>query len=732
MWGGAPGSTLVVLCGEPGIGKTHLARAAVDDVEGALWVRFSSTERDGFVTWCAALDEAASDVPIGVLAALGPDVVSRVSGLLPLVAARLPTDPRPRAEDAGRDPTLDALAKVVEVVGRRRAIVLDDVQWAGPTSSAFVARLLATTSGLRMLATSRLPVPAEISRIATQAMPVGRLSDDHVASLLRDRGVADGDVTAITRRADGNPLLALFASGVTPESGGNPVADAFLTLPAEQLEVLGVAGLLGRTVDIVLLEQLTSRPGADLSLLLHAAVGNGLLDGHDPLSFVHDLVREAAEAALPVHRRGVLHAAAAMALKRRGDLLGAVDHVLQGFGALDADEAVETIVAGCEHLAERLAFEDLLVVATRLHSVVVADQRCRPRHEAAALLLAVVGLRTARRHPTAQERRRSRRGGSPRPAGPTCSWSRPRCPRAGYGLAGLADRDTLELLDAALAVVPDDDLARRARLTSMRAFYIVNSEGRGGEARATSSAALALARRGGDDEALAEVLAMRMFVLMGSSEVLEPVALADELRLLTPRLPPTRRRVAWASLHRNEGPLRLQLGDRAGFDELPRRRPHVRGGAQQLAAGVDRHDVGRPRRAARRRSRRRGAPRRVVGFGAPGRAQPRRQRSGDDRRGPPLAWHAPPIAPPASPLTPSPNHGCPLASCIAAVAHALAREDRARRRWTPCSPRVPILVDDSTLAAQLAAITEACVLTGTGRAGVARRRARPVLRDSCS
>ena len=531
----ATGSALLVLAGEPGIGKTHLARAAVGDDDAALWIRFTPSERDGFVTWCAALDEVLGEIPMGVLAALGPDVVACAAGLLPMLAGRLPMDLAQRADDAGRDPTLDALATVVELVGRQYTVVLDDVQWAGPTALAFVGRLLSSTSGLRLLATSRLPVPSDIARLGARVRRVAGLSDEAVGELLRERGVDAGDVTTITRRADGNPLLALFASGSSPSTGGNPVADAFLALPPDQLEVLGVAGLLGRHIDIVLLEQLTATPAPELSPVLQAAVGAGLLAGDEPLSFVHDLVREAAAAALPVHRRVVLHAAAATALQRRGDPLGAVDHVLRGFGALDADVAVEAVAAGGELLAERLAFEDLLVVATRLHSVVVTDQRCRPRHEAAALLLeswAYELLGDVPKHKDAA----LAAGRIARDGGADMLLVEAALSRAGYGVAGIPDPDTLELLDAALSVVPDDDAARRARLTAIRAFYLVNYEGRGPEARSASLAALHLARDGADDEALAEVLANRMFVLLSSSDVLEQVALADELRRVAPRL----------------------------------------------------------------------------------------------------------------------------------------------------------------------------------------------------
>ena len=539
---------------------------------------------------------------MGVLAALGPDVVVALAGLLPMLAGRLPMDLAQRADDAGRDPTLDALATVVELVGRQCTVVLDDVQWAGPTALAFVGRLLSSTSGLRLLATSRLPVPSDIARLGARVRRVAGLSDEAVGELLRERGVDAGDVTTITRRADGNPLLALFASGSSPSTGGNPVADAFLALPPDQLEVLGVAGLLGRHIDIVLLEQLTATPAPELSPVLQAAVGAGLLAGDEPLSFVHDLVREAAAAALPVHRRVVLHAAAATALQRRGDPLGAVDHVLRGFGALDADVAVEAVAAGGELLAERLAFEDLLVVATRLHSVVVTDQRCRPRHEAAALLLeswAYELLGDVPKHKDAA----LAAGRIARDGGADMLLVEAALSRAGYGVAGIPDPDTLELLDAALSVVPDDDAARRARLTAMRAFYLVNYEGRGPEARAASLAALHLARDGADDEALAEVLANRMFVLLSSSDVLEQVALADELRRVAPRL-------STRATPRGTGVTAPQRGSVAPAARRPRRlRRLPRGGQRfgrgvaQLAAHGGRHDVGWPGCAARRRAR---------------------------------------------------------------------------------------------------------------------------------
>ena len=407
----------------------------------------------------------------------------------------------------------------------------------------------------------------------------------------------------------------------------------------------------------------------------------------------------------------MLHAAAATALQRRGDPLGAVDHVLQGFGALDADAAVEAVAAGGELLAERLAFEDLLVVATRLRSVVVTDQRCRPRHEAAALLLeswAHELLGDVPRHKAAA----LAAGRIARDGGADMLLVEAALSRAGYGMAGIPDPDTLELLDAAISVVPDDDAGRRARLTAMRAFYLVNYEGRGAEARAASLGALHLAREGADDEALAEVLANRMFVLLASSEVLEQVALADELRHVAPRLPAARRHVALASLHRNEGALRVQLADRPGFAAC---HEAIRASAEALHSWLLTSVVtmwdglvalldGEPE-AAQRHAEALGTIRRsernlVASAGGMLWAVDRWRGTLSGRAGE-LATYA------------ESQPGLPLATALAAVALALEGDRRATSVLDALLARDPVVTDDSTLGAQLAAITEACALTGT-------------------
>ena len=709
-WTSAAGPSLVVIVGEPGIGKTHLATALAGRGAEPLVVRFDAAESDGLAVWGAALDVCVSDVPVGVVAALGPEVVARIASLLPSIGAHLPVDAGEQPVDAGREAMFDALAAIVQVVGRDRAIVLDDVHWAGGTSHAFVARLVASRERLRLLATCRPPVPSAIQSLASTIVPLGGLPDDAVGELLRSRGVASTDAEAATQRAGGNPLLALVASESTRPGEGDPVAERFLALPPEQLEVIGVAGLVGRTIDVSLLSELTAAPAPELAVGLDAAVRGGLLaeDG-GTLAFVHDLVREAAASTLPAYRRTVLHAAASTALLRRRDTVAAVHHALDGFGALEPDDAVETVARGCEELAQRFAFEEMLAVATRLGEVVAADHRCGPRHEAAALLVTAWAYQLLGDVPRQQEiallaGRRARADGA------YVLLAQAAMLRAGSGPAGEPDPETAELLDSALALVPTDDLAQQSRLMGVRAFYLLNYEGRGVEARSASLDALTIARQGGDPEVVADALSGRLFVLLAGSDTLDQLAAAEELRGLVTQLSPSRAGEVWAGLQRNLGVLRLQMGDRVGFtvchDEVRSLGSQTHswllsaiatmwdGVVALLDGDLDVAEQHAMAIAAH------GDEQNLVASEAAQLTAVNRWRGTLDAIVSEVAEQA--AAQPRQ----------PLASSVAAIVEALVGDGRAAETLGAVLRRSPVLVDDSTLAAQLAALTEACVLVG--------------------
>ena len=320
------------------------------------------------------------------------------------------------------------------------------------------------------------------------------------------------------------------------------------------------------------------------------------------MAFVHDLVREAAVATLPAHRRTLLHAAAATALLRRRDTLAAIHHVLNGFGALEPDDAVEAVARGCEQLAQRWAFEEMLAVATRLGEVVAADHRCGPRHEAAALLMASWAYQLLGDVPRHRETALAA-GLRARADGAYVLLAEAALSRAGSGPAGDADPQTAELLDSTLALVPTDDLAQRSRLMGMRAFYLANYEGRGVEARSASLDALVVARQLGDPEVLADALSGRLFVLLAGNDVPEQIAAAEELRSLVARLPPTRTDEVLGGPPSQSRRRPAAAGRPQRVHGLPRRGPVVGHQHAQLAPVRRRHDVGWGRRPPRRRPR---------------------------------------------------------------------------------------------------------------------------------
>ena len=459
----------------------------------------------------------------------------------------------------------DALTAVVELVGAAPSSSTTCNGRAGPRTR-FVSRLVDSTERLRLLATSRRPAPGAIESLASMIVPLGGSADVAVGQLLRSRGVASVDAEAAAERAGGNPLLALVASASNGHlADGDPVADRFLTLPAEQLEVLGVAGLVGRTVDVALLTELSGSPTSELAVDLDAAVrcrparGGGRHAGVRPRTRSRGSGDEAAGApsdGAPCRSGN--------ALLRRRDTLAAIHHVLDGFGALEPDDAVGAVARGCDQLAERLSFEEMLAGATRLGEVVAADHRCGPRHEAAALLMSSWAYQLLGDIPRHQETALAA-GRLARADGAYTLLAEAALARAGAGPAGEADPETADLLDSALALVPTDDMAQRSRLMGMRAFYLLNYEGRGVEARSTSRDALTIARQSGDPKVLAEALSGRLFVLVAGSDVAEQMAAADELRGLVARLPSSRTGEVLAGLHRHLGVLRLQLGDRGGF-----------------------------------------------------------------------------------------------------------------------------------------------------------------------
>ena len=231
-------------------------------------------------------------------------------------------------------------------------------------------------------------------------------------------------------------------------------------------------------------------------LALDAAVDGGILhvDDQGALVFVHDLVREAAIGLVPPHRRAALHAAIADVLEDRGDPLGAVPHLLDGFAALEPGHVVDHVLTACEVLDRRGAYEDVLAIVTRLLGELERDDRAT-LVDIAHAHLAISTAHTAVGAVPAVKHHAGLAGAAALAAGDRQTLTEAAVARARYAVAGIIDPETLTLLDVALEHTGPDDTAALACLVAMRAHYLFHQEGDGARARASMTEALAAGAR---------------------------------------------------------------------------------------------------------------------------------------------------------------------------------------------------------------------------------------------
>jgi predicted ATPase len=383
---------VVLLAGEPGVGKTRLAEelAAHATTQGAvvLWGRCWEGEgAPAFWPWVQivrayveAVDPAVLRQDMGAGAADIAQVVPAVHDRLP----DLPTPP-PVEPEAARFRLFDSLAGFLRAAAARRPLllVLDDLHWADAPSLALLRFLGRELEGAGLLVVG-IYRHTEVDRghplLATLAdltrgqhhrrLRLGGLDQREVASFVAlVTGVEPSSelASAVHRQTDGNPFfvtevvrllasqdrldhaetdLPALAAGL-PEGVRAVVAERLGRLSDGCQGVLEVAAVLGRDFQLPALEPATGLDPARLLELLEEAetarVVAAVPGGLGRWRFAHALVREVLYEGLPAARRIRLHG-------RVGEALEAVyeadpgPHLADGAARSPADcaSAVET------------------------------------------------------------------------------------------------------------------------------------------------------------------------------------------------------------------------------------------------------------------------------------------------------------------------------------------------------------------------------------------------------
>lgn len=549
--------SVILLAGEPGIGKTRLAEELAARHDGTSTCA-SCWDGDGapaFWPWMQVLRGCADDA---ALAAAGP-AKSDVRAML---------DAADGAADASRFRLFDGVTRVLDAVARRSPllVVVDDLQWADEASVRLLRFVAHETPAMPLLIVGTYrdtdigadhPLVAgldDLARVGTQ-LTLGGLGRAEIAELARTvAGVDDGRFgDLLHRQTGGNPffvreLVRLLRAEGRLRTGRLPLALAsaggveavvsrrLAHLPHPTQDVLAWAAVVGAGFDVSVLAASTGAPVSSVLADLDPAIAARLVVEEDAggFTFVHDLVRETLTGSLGAADRAARHRAVGRALAATaGDdparVAAVAGHLVAGVAGGDTDAAVAWAVRAAERAAAVLAYEEAAgwyerAITTRRLTVTGDDGEVR-------LLLALGAARLdAGDLPGARDTYRTAAALARARGDPT------KLAEAALGLGAgfsgfevsLLDQTQIDLLEEALVVLSADDSPLRALVLARLsvALSFVESEER---RRALGDEAVAMARRLGDRVVLAYALAAWCDAVAGPDMVHDRLAAAEEV-----------------------------------------------------------------------------------------------------------------------------------------------------------------------------------------------------------
>jgi DNA-binding CsgD family transcriptional regulator/tetratricopeptide (TPR) repeat protein len=544
---------VVLISGEPGIGKTTLAQHATTRAAEfgmrCLWGRAS--EQAGVPPYWLFRQVVRDAVDAALLAELGSAVDD-----LAVVAPQLSGE---RRHEAGRGPDRFPIFEAVTgllVAGSRPTgalVVLDDLQWADAASVQLLAHLARGVgrSRLMLLATYRdtettdrpelLSTLAELARepVVVRMRLVG-LTGAEVAEQLEavaGRALSAETVGLVNRRTRGNPffvtelglLLGQHPDAIDelPDAVRVAVDHRLSRLPPQVCKLVSAAAVLGPSTDTAQLAEVTGTPHPIVLDSIDEAIRAGVLTG--PAVFTHDLVAEVARAGLSTQDRLRLQASAAAHLARRGDAEERVDevahHLLESLPLGDAVEAVAWARRAARRATEQLAWEQAAALLGRAAAVAAGD-RFTPEDRRRLL------QDQARAHLQAYQVDAAFEAARVAAAIARASADGTALAEVALALEGFVDiaqqGEVLALCEEALDLLPEEAVSLQARLLVQMAVHgqlVEPSE----PARELSERALAVAERLGEPAVLMAAMHARQLARSGPDGVQERLALGDQL-----------------------------------------------------------------------------------------------------------------------------------------------------------------------------------------------------------
>ncbi len=398
---------LVLVSGEPGVGKTRLAQAfasrAMEVGATVVWGRcVGGGDTPPFLPWAEAL-RALLAAPDQLVPEPGSEARSLALVVPELRDTTAPTTAPPADPAQAR---FEACAGVIRMLIRRATppavvVILDDLHWADPPSLQLLGLLAARMANARLLvlATYRdteinsdecvlFQTLAGLAREpVVERMPLRGLPVDDVSSFIAETtGVVPPTalVEVLHTRTDGNPfflveLVRLLHSqgaltGVAaapPELVPPGVRDVIrlrlARLPEQTNALLSVGAVAGPHFDHRVLEVVGGLDEERTLCLMEAAIITGIvnedLDVVGRYQFSHPLVRQTIYEGLSGVRRARLHARVAEALeglKGRTAIGDVAHHLWQARTEVEAARILSRVLEAAEAALASLAYEQAI------------------------------------------------------------------------------------------------------------------------------------------------------------------------------------------------------------------------------------------------------------------------------------------------------------------------------------------------------------------------------------
>jgi tetratricopeptide (TPR) repeat protein len=356
---------LTLIQGEPGAGKTRLARALIEHVGHDALTAIGVAAPTGlplvaFDRLARVLVRERADAVRG----LGVAQRDALARFLPDVRAHGLTEPvgSPASPEYERRALFEAIRALITHPDKPALVLLDDIQWADQATLELALHLLTNPPprGILIVATQRDtehpsadPRPLLERQSRENLGPrivLEPLAEDACASVAQYLGRTDTDPARLRRSTGGNPFYLIELLRAEPGTAARRVQDLLRTrletLPEISYQTLETIAVLGDNANANITRRVAGRSLEEISDAFENLRRAGLVRLDDTIAFSHDLTREVVLSDLSHTRLELLNLRAARI--RRDTPTLAAEHYWTAKEVWDDEDAEPAIKAFVE------------------------------------------------------------------------------------------------------------------------------------------------------------------------------------------------------------------------------------------------------------------------------------------------------------------------------------------------------------------------------------------------